>query len=115
MPKSAIPISKQLASIKALGKGSDLEKGFATIMLVYNSYADSNGKISKADAKRLLQSQFQNFIQGQDTKPKYKELMMDLEEDSEGLLNFEDLMVLLLSISLMSNLYTEIRQTKNTK
>ncbi|XP_063794905.1 sentan [Pseudophryne corroboree] len=116
MPKSAaIPIPKQLSSIKALGKGSDLEKAIATTVLVYNSHADVDGKISKAGAKELLQTQFQNFAQGQDTKPKYKELITDLEQDSEGQMDYEDFMVLLLSVTLMSDLFKEIRQTKNTK
>ncbi|XP_075039462.1 sentan [Mixophyes fleayi] len=116
MPKSsAIPISKQLSSIKALGKGSELEKAIATTILVYNSYADIDGKISKAGAKDLLQTQFQNFAEGQETKSKYKELITDLEQDSEGKMDFEDFMVLLLSVTLMSDLFAEIRQTKNTK
>ncbi|XP_077308065.1 sentan [Lithobates pipiens] len=116
MPKSnTIPIAKQLASIKALGKGSELEKCVATMVLVYNSYADNDGKISKACAKDLLHTQFQHFIQGQETKPKYKELMEDLEKDSEGLMSFEDFVVLLLSVLLISDLFLEIRQTKNTK
>ncbi|KAM4650956.1 sentan [Discoglossus pictus] len=116
MPKSnTIPISKQLSSIKALGKGSDLEKAIATTVLVYNSYSDSNGKISKAEAKELLQTQFQNFVQGQEEKPKYKELISDLDENTDGKIEFEDFMVLLLSVSLMSNLFEEIRKVKNTK
>ncbi|XP_069824888.1 sentan [Dendropsophus ebraccatus] len=116
MPKSnAIPISKQLASIKALGKGSELEKAITTAVLVYNAQADNDGKISKAEVKNLLHTQFQNFTQGQETKPKYKELIKDLEEDSNGQMDFEDFMILLLSVTLMSDLYNEIRQTKHTK
>ncbi|XP_056384259.1 sentan [Hyla sarda] len=116
MPKSnAIPISKQLTSIKALGKGTELEKAIATAVLVYNSYADNDGKISKAEVKDLLLTQFKNFTQGQETKPKYKELVKDLEEDSKGQMDFEDVMILLLSVTLMSDLFIEIRQTKHTK
>ncbi|XP_071983541.1 sentan [Engystomops pustulosus] len=116
MPKSnTIPISKQLSSIKALGKGSELEKAIATAVLVYNSCADIDGKINKTEVKDLLHTQFQNFLQGQEEKPKYKELMKDLEEDSKGQMDFEDFMILLLSVTLMSNLFGEIRQTKNTK
>lgn len=47
----------------ALRKGSDLEKAFATAALVYNNYADHESKLSKAETKSLLQSQFGNFIQ----------------------------------------------------
>ncbi|XP_053325334.1 sentan [Spea bombifrons] len=116
MPKSnAIPIAKQLSSIKALGKGSDLEKAIATTILVYNTYAEADGKIGKGEAKDLLQTQFQNFSQGQETKPKYKELIADLEQDKDGKMDFEDFMVLLLSVSLMSDLFREIRQVKNSK
>ncbi|PKU34945.1 sentan [Limosa lapponica baueri] len=61
MPKR-VPIAKQLASIKALGKGSDLEKAFATAALVYNNSADHEGKLSKAETKSLLQTQFGGFI-----------------------------------------------------
>ncbi|XP_040263616.1 LOW QUALITY PROTEIN: sentan [Bufo gargarizans] len=116
MPKSnTIPISKQLSSIKALGKGSELEKAIASAVLVYNLYADNDGKVSKAEVKDLLHVHFQNFTQGQETKPKYKELMRDLEEDEKGQMDFEDFMILLLSVTLMSDLFNEIRQTKNTK
>lgn len=41
--------------------------------------------------------------------------MKDLEEDSKGQMDFEDFMILLLSVTLMSDLFNEIRQTKNTK
>ncbi|CAH2312993.1 sentan [Pelobates cultripes] len=116
MPKSnTIPIPKQLSSIKALGKGTDLEKAIATTILVYYLYADSDGRITKADAIDMLQTQFHNFTQGQETKPKYKELMTDLEQDKDRRIDFEDVMVLLLSVSLMSDLFQEIRHVKNTK
>ncbi|XP_053544964.1 sentan [Bombina bombina] len=116
MPKSnTIPISKQLSSIKALGKGSDLEKAFATTILVYNSHSDDDGKMYKKEAKELLQTQFPNFVQGQETKPKYKEIMSNLEEDKDGKMDFEDFMVYLLSISIMSDFFQEIRKVKNTK
>ncbi|KYO25026.1 sentan [Alligator mississippiensis] len=108
MPKR-IPISKQLASVKALGKGSDLEKAFATAVLVYSNAADSEGKLSKAGARTLLQTQFGHFIQGQENKPKYKEILSALEEDPDNKLEFEDFMILLLSIALMSDLLQEIR------
>ncbi|XP_006275876.1 sentan [Alligator mississippiensis] len=114
MPKR-IPISKQLASVKALGKGSDLEKAFATAVLVYSNAADSEGKLSKAGARTLLQTQFGHFIQGQENKPKYKEILSALEEDPDNKLEFEDFMILLLSIALMSDLLQEIRNVRNTK
>ncbi|KAE8612616.1 hypothetical protein XENTR_v10012917 [Xenopus tropicalis] len=116
MPKSnSIPIPKQLASIKALGKGSDLEKAMATTILVYNSNCDADGRISKSAAKDLLLTQFQNFIKGQETKPKYKEIISDLEQDQDAKINLEDFMILLLSVSLLSDLLQEIRKVKNTK
>ncbi|XP_068883937.1 sentan isoform X2 [Aphelocoma coerulescens] len=65
MPKG-VPIAKQLTSIQALRKGSDLEKAFATAALVYNNYADPKGKLSKAETKSLLQSQFWHVIQSTD-------------------------------------------------
>ncbi|XP_019360365.1 PREDICTED: sentan [Gavialis gangeticus] len=114
MPKR-IPISKQLASVKALGKGSDLEKAFATAALVYSNAADPEGKLSKAGARTLLQTQFGHFIQGQENKPKHKEIISALEEDLDSKLEFEDFMILLLSIALMSNLLQEIRNVRNTK
>ncbi|XP_069502326.1 sentan [Ambystoma mexicanum] len=107
--------SQQLASVKALGKGSDLEKAFATAALVYNSHADSDGKLSKAEAQDLLQTEFAHFLQGQETKPKYKELITDLKEDKDSKIDFEDFMVVLLSFGVMSDLFYEIKKVKNTK
>ncbi|XP_072732558.1 sentan [Ciconia boyciana] len=114
MPKR-IPIAKQLASIKALGKGSDLEKAFATMALVYNNSADPEGKLSKAETKSLLQTQFWGFIQGQENKPKYQEIISSLDEESENKIDFEDFMILLVSLTLMSDLLQEIKNVKTTK
>uniref|UniRef100_A0A7M4FFH1 Sentan, cilia apical structure protein n=1 Tax=Crocodylus porosus TaxID=8502 RepID=A0A7M4FFH1_CROPO len=99
----------------ALGKGSDLEKAFATATLVYSNAADPEDKLSKAGARTLLQTQFGCFIQGQENKPKYKEIISALEEDLDNKLEFEDFMILLLSIALMSDLLQEIRNVRNTK
>ncbi|XP_008934360.1 PREDICTED: sentan [Merops nubicus] len=114
MPRR-IPIAKQLASIKALGKGSDLEKAFATTVLVYNNSADPDGKLSKAETKSLLQTQFWGFIQGQENKPKYQEIISALDEESENKIDFEDFMILLVSLALMSDLLQDIKNVKTTK
>uniref|UniRef100_A0A674JHN1 Sentan, cilia apical structure protein n=1 Tax=Terrapene triunguis TaxID=2587831 RepID=A0A674JHN1_9SAUR len=99
----------------ALGKGSELEKAFATAALVYNNSADPEGKLSKAETKTLLQTQFMNFIQGQESKPKYQEIISALDEDKDDKIDFEDFMILLLSLALMSDLLQEIRNVRTTK
>ncbi|NXS63905.1 SNTAN protein, partial [Brachypteracias leptosomus] len=99
----------------ALGKGSDLEKAFATTALVYSNSADPNGKLSKAGTKSLLQTQFGRFIQGQENKPKYQEIISTLDEEPESKIDFEDFMILLVSLALMSGLLQEIRNVKTTK
>ncbi|XP_010224453.1 PREDICTED: sentan [Tinamus guttatus] len=114
MPRP-IPIAKQLASIKALRKGSELEKAFATAALVYSNAADARGKLGRGDAKRLLQTQFLSFVQGQENKPKYQEIISALDEESENKMDFEDFMILLVSVALMSDLLQEIRDVKTTK
>ncbi|XP_008144497.2 sentan [Eptesicus fuscus] len=114
MPKS-ISISKQLASIKALGKGSDLEKAIATAALIFRNSSDTDCKLEKATAKNLLQTQFRNFTEGQETKPKYKDLLSELDEHAENKLDFEDFMILLLSITVMSDLLQTIWNVKMTK
>ncbi|XP_064311785.1 sentan [Phalacrocorax carbo] len=111
----SIPIAKQLASIKALEKVSDLEKAFATVALVYNYSADLEGKLSKAETKSLLQTQIWGFIQGQENKPKYQEIISALDEESENKIDFEDFMILLVSLTLMSDLLQEIKNVKTTK
>ncbi|XP_066469087.1 sentan [Tiliqua scincoides] len=114
MPKR-IPISKQLTSIKALGKGSDLEKAMATLALVYDNAADAEGKLSKSETKALLQTQFTHFLQGQETKPKYQEIISALDENMSDQTDFEDFMVQLLSLTLMSDLRQEIQNVRKTK
>uniref|UniRef100_A0A8D2JQN7 Sentan, cilia apical structure protein n=1 Tax=Sciurus vulgaris TaxID=55149 RepID=A0A8D2JQN7_SCIVU len=114
MPKS-ISISKQLASVKALKKGSDLEKAIATAALIFRNSSDPDGKLGKATAKNLLQTQFRNFTEGQETKPKYQEILSELDEHTENKLDFEDFMVLLLSLTIMSDLLQNIWSTKNEK
>ncbi|XP_060616999.2 sentan [Anolis sagrei] len=114
MPKH-IPIPKQLASIKALEKGSDLEKAIATAALVFDNAADGDGKLSKSDAKQLLESQFIHFMQGQETKPKYQEIISALDENKEDKIYFEDFMVQLLSLTLLSDLRQEIQNVRKTK
>ncbi|KAM7064495.1 sentan [Molossus nigricans] len=114
MPKS-ISISKQLASIKALGKGSDLERAIATAALIFRNSSDAEGKLEKATAKNLLQTQFRNFTEGQETKPKFRDLLSELDEHTENKLDFEDFMILLLSITVMSDLLQTIWNVKMTK
>ncbi|XP_037685074.1 sentan isoform X1 [Choloepus didactylus] len=114
MPKS-MSISKQLASIKALGKGSDLEKAMVTIALIFRNSSDPDGKLGKATAKNLLQTQFRNFTEGQETKPKYRAILSELDEHTENKLDFEDFMILLLSISVMSDLLQNIWSVKIMK
>uniref|UniRef100_A0A452VG04 Sentan, cilia apical structure protein n=1 Tax=Ursus maritimus TaxID=29073 RepID=A0A452VG04_URSMA len=111
MPKS-ISISKQLASIKELKKGSDLEKAIATLALIFRNSSDPDGKLGKASAKNLLQTQFRNFTEGQETKPKYKDLLSELDEHTEDKLDFEDFMILLLSIAIISDLLQNIWSVK---
>ncbi|KFO86727.1 Sentan, partial [Buceros rhinoceros silvestris] len=111
----SIPIAKQLASIQALRKSSELEKAFATMVLVYNNSADPEGKLSKTETKSLLQTQFGHFIQGQENKPKYQEIISSLDEESENKIDFEDFMILLVSLALMSDLLQEIKNVKSTK
>uniref|UniRef100_A0A8B9IPA4 Sentan, cilia apical structure protein n=1 Tax=Anser cygnoides TaxID=8845 RepID=A0A8B9IPA4_ANSCY len=99
----------------ALEKGSDLEKAVATAALVYNNAADPEGKLSKAETKNLLQTQFLSFIQGQENKPKYQEVISALDEETENKIDFEDFMILLVSLTLMSDLLQEIKNMKTTK
>ncbi|KAB0378134.1 sentan [Muntiacus reevesi] len=114
MPTS-ISVSKQLASIKALRKGSDLEKAIATAALVFRNSSDPDGRLGKATAKNLLQTQFKNFTEGQETKASYKDLLSELDEHTENKLDFEDFMVLLLSISITSDLLQNIWSVKITQ
>uniref|UniRef100_A0A8C8SZT6 Sentan, cilia apical structure protein n=1 Tax=Pelusios castaneus TaxID=367368 RepID=A0A8C8SZT6_9SAUR len=98
-----------------LGKASDLEKAFASAALVYYNSADPEGRLSKAETKTLLQTQFMNFIQGQESKPKYQEILSALEEEKDNKIDFEDFMILLLSLTLLSDLLQEIRNVRATK
>ncbi|XP_049719063.1 sentan isoform X1 [Elephas maximus indicus] len=111
MPKS-IAISKQLASIEALRKGSDLEKAMATFALTFRNSSDPDGKLGKTTARNLLHSQFGGFTEGQETKPKYRQILSELEEHMENKLDFEDFMILLLSVTVMSDLLQNIWSTK---
>uniref|UniRef100_A0A8D0H2Z0 Sentan, cilia apical structure protein n=1 Tax=Sphenodon punctatus TaxID=8508 RepID=A0A8D0H2Z0_SPHPU len=104
-----------LSPPSALGKGSDLEKAFATAALVYYNAAGPDGKLSKAETKNVLQTQFTHFIQGQDTKPKYLEIISSLDENKDDKIDFEDFMILSLSLTLMSDLLPEIRNVRKTK
>ncbi|KAM4881973.1 sentan isoform 1-T2 [Thomomys bottae] len=114
MPKS-ISVSKQMASIKALKKGSDLEKAMATAALIYRNVSDPDGKLEKATAKNLLQTQFRIFTAKQETKPNYQDILSELDDHTENKLDFEDFMILLLSITLISDLLQEIWSAKTMK
>lgn len=58
---------------------------------------------------------FSLFLQGQETKPKYKDLLSELDEHTENKLDFEDFMILLLSITVTSDLLQNIWNAKNVK
>lgn len=111
----SVSISKQLASIKALKKGSDLEKAIATVALIFRNSSDPDGKLGKATAKNLLQTQFRNFTEGEESKPKYQDILSELDEHTENKLDFEDFVILLLSLAIMSDLLQNILSVKITK
>ncbi|XP_067908367.1 sentan-like [Heterodontus francisci] len=102
-------VEKQLSPVKALRKSTDLEKSVATIALIFNNHTGPDGKLSKAQAKDILLTQFQSFIKGQELKPKYKEIISDLHEDKDRRIDFEDFMILLISLTIMSDLMNELR------
>ncbi|XP_027631340.1 sentan [Tupaia chinensis] len=114
MPKRS-DISLHVFSLTALGKGSDLEKAIATAALIFRNSSDPDGKLGKATAKNLLQTQFRNFTEGQETKPKYRDILSELDEHMENKLDFEDFMILLLSITILSDLLQNIWSVKIMK
>ncbi|XP_012973421.3 sentan isoform X2 [Mesocricetus auratus] len=107
MPKS-VSISKQLASIKALKKSSDLEKAVATVAVIFRNSSDPDGKLGKATAKNLLQTQFRNFTENEETKSKYQDILSELDEHTENKLDFEDFVILLLSLAVVSDVLQNI-------
>uniref|UniRef100_A0A670Y1Z4 Sentan, cilia apical structure protein n=1 Tax=Pseudonaja textilis TaxID=8673 RepID=A0A670Y1Z4_PSETE len=102
-------------SFSGLRKSSDLEKAMATAALVYDNEADAEGKLSKCEAKKLLLIQFMHFVKGQETKPKYQEMMSALDENKNDKIDFEDFMVHVVSLTLMSDLRQEIQNVRKTK
>ena len=52
-----------ISALTALRKGSDLEKAIATAALVFRNSSDPDGKLGKATAKNLLQTQFKTFTE----------------------------------------------------
>jgi hypothetical protein len=48
------------------------------------------------------------FSQEQETKPNYQEILSELDEHTENKLDFEDFMILLLSITVVSDLLQNI-------
>uniref|UniRef100_A0A2K6NCK1 Sentan, cilia apical structure protein n=1 Tax=Rhinopithecus roxellana TaxID=61622 RepID=A0A2K6NCK1_RHIRO len=114
MPKRS-DTSLHISSLLALRKCSDLEKAIATTALIFRNSSDSDGKLEKATVKDLLQTQFGNFTEGQETKPKYREILSELDEHTENKLDFEDFMILLLSITVMSDLLQNIWSVKIMK
>lgn len=53
------------------------------------------------------------FSQGQESKSTYQEILSELEEHTENKLDFEDFMILLLSITVTSDLLQNIWSTKS--
>uniref|UniRef100_UPI00398E8222 sentan-like n=1 Tax=Pristiophorus japonicus TaxID=55135 RepID=UPI00398E8222 len=104
-----VGLHTQMSSVRALRKSTDLEKSVATIAVIFNNHTGPDGKLSKAQAKDLLLTQFQSFIKGQELKPKYKEIISDLDEDKDRRIDFEDFMVLLTSLTIVSDLLHELR------
>uniref|UniRef100_I3M5Z3 Sentan, cilia apical structure protein n=1 Tax=Ictidomys tridecemlineatus TaxID=43179 RepID=I3M5Z3_ICTTR len=104
--------SMHMSFLTALKKGSDLEKAIATAALIFRNSSDPDGKLGKATAKNLLQTQFRNFTEGQETKSNYQDILSELEEHTENKLDFEDFMILLLSVTVMSDLLQDIWSAK---
>ncbi|TEA29894.1 hypothetical protein DBR06_SOUSAS10210022 [Sousa chinensis] len=104
-----------ISSFTALRNDSDLEKAIATAAMIFRNFSDPDGKLGKATAKNLLQTQYRNFTEVRElieTKPRCRDLLSELEEHTENKLDFEDFMILLLSIMVMSDLLQNIWSVK---
>uniref|UniRef100_A0A8C2QBM9 Sentan, cilia apical structure protein n=2 Tax=Cricetulus griseus TaxID=10029 RepID=A0A8C2QBM9_CRIGR len=120
VPLEDIPVSAQsiillvlhISSLTALKKGSDLEKAIATIALIFRNSSDPDGKLGKTTAKNLLQTQFRNFTEREETKPKCQDILSELDEHTENKLDFEDFMILLLSLAIVSDMLQDILSVK---
>ncbi|KAG9353280.1 hypothetical protein JZ751_017856, partial [Albula glossodonta] len=105
-------LSKQLSSIKALARGSDLEKAVATAVLVFYNAAGPDGRVSKGDAREILLAQFQTFTRGQESKPTYKEILADLGKDGDRRIAMEDFMLFIVGLTVTSDLLAEIQEAR---
>ncbi|MEJ1276720.1 sentan cilia apical structure protein [Cricetulus griseus] len=106
------PLEHLAKCLKALKKGSDLEKAIATIALIFRNSSDPDGKLGKTTAKNLLQTQFRNFTEREETKPKCQDILSELDEHTENKLDFEDFMILLLSLAIVSDMLQDILSVK---
>ncbi|KAH0513857.1 Sentan [Microtus ochrogaster] len=109
------PLERPATCLKALKKGSDLEKAMATIALIFRNSSDPDGKVGRATAKNLLQTQLRNFTEREETKPKYQDILSELDEHTENKLDFEDFVILLLSLVIVSDLLQNILSAEVTK
>ncbi|XP_019479632.1 PREDICTED: sentan [Hipposideros armiger] len=65
-------------------------------------------KVCRCISKEFISTNSYVGLIGQETKPKYKDHLSELEEHVENKLDFEDFMILLLSITVMSDLLQNI-------
>ncbi|XP_040603544.1 sentan isoform X1 [Mesocricetus auratus] len=102
------PLEHPATCLKALKKSSDLEKAVATVAVIFRNSSDPDGKLGKATAKNLLQTQFRNFTENEETKSKYQDILSELDEHTENKLDFEDFVILLLSLAVVSDVLQNI-------
>uniref|UniRef100_A0A803XLH5 Sentan, cilia apical structure protein n=1 Tax=Meleagris gallopavo TaxID=9103 RepID=A0A803XLH5_MELGA len=80
-------------------------------------WASSEGCVPDSDDCSIFLMEFLGIIleKGQENKPKYQEIISALDEEPEKKIDFEDFMISLVSLALLSDLLQEIKNVKSTK
>ncbi|KAM6968211.1 protein S100-A10b [Aplochiton taeniatus] len=97
---------------------SELEKTMESLIKVFHLYADEDGdgsSLSKKELKKLMETELSSFLKSQKNPAAVEKIMKDLDQNGDGLVNFEEFVSLVVGLSIACEQLYQLHSKKPAK
>ncbi|KAM9383623.1 protein S100-A10-like [Pholidichthys leucotaenia] len=94
---------------------TELENSMESLINVFHRYASQRNGLTRQDLKRLMEAELSNFLKCQKDPAAIDKIMKDLDANSDGLVNFEEFVSLVVGLSVACEQCYQMQMKKTGK
>ncbi|XP_067093778.1 protein S100-A10b [Osmerus mordax] len=97
---------------------SELEGAMESLIKVFHCYADKDGDsntLNKKELKQLMETELSSFLKSQKDPAAVEKIMKDLDQNSDGLVDFQEFVSLVVGLSIACERLFQIHISKLAK